>query len=72
MSGKPTHIAYTVTEPKEGSDRKAIWREVGAVWKHKNGTGFDIVLHEQIAVLGRIVCTERKDKEEQAPPGSGW
>jgi hypothetical protein len=29
---KPTHIAYVVSDPKEGSDRKAIWREVGAIW----------------------------------------
>jgi hypothetical protein len=59
---KPSHIAYVVTDPKEGSDRKAIWREVGAIWPHKNGNGFDLVLTDQIAVSGRIVCTERKEK----------
>ena len=59
---KPTHIAYIVTEPKEGTDRKAQWREIGAVWPHKNGTGFDLVVYDQISVSGRIVCTERKDK----------
>jgi hypothetical protein len=59
---KPTHIAYVVTEPKEGSDRKAIWREVGAIWTHKRGSGFDLVLIDQISVSGRIVCTERKEK----------
>ena len=62
MTGKPTHIAYVVTEPKEGSERKAIWREVGAIWPHKNGTGFDLVLADQLSVSGRIVCTERKEK----------
>ena len=65
MSSKPTHIAYVVTEPKEGSDRKAIWHEVGAVWPHKNGSGFDIVIPAGISVTGRIVCTERKE-----PPAS--
>jgi hypothetical protein len=59
---KPTHIAYVVTEPKEGSDKKAIWREVGAIWPHKNGSGFDLVLIDQLSVSGRIVCTERKEK----------
>ena len=59
---KPTHIAYVVTDPKEGSERKAIWREVGAIWPHKNGTGFDLVLIDQLSVSGRIVCTERKVK----------
>ena len=37
MSSKPTHTAYVVIDPKEGSDRKAQWIEVGAVWPHKNG-----------------------------------
>jgi hypothetical protein len=62
---KPSHIAYVVTDPKEGSDKKAMWREVGAVWPHKNGPGFDVVIYEQISVGGRIVCTERKDKAEE-------
>ena len=67
MSSKPSHIAYVVSEPKEGSDKKAIWREVGAIWPHKNGTGFDLVLADQLSVSGRIVCTERKEKAaEQA------
>jgi len=64
MSSKPSHIAYVVTDPKEGTDRKPIWREVGAVWPHKNGSGFDIVIPEGIAVSGRLVCTERKEKTE--------
>lgn len=29
MSNKPTHIAYVVIDPKEGSDEMAIWYEVG-------------------------------------------
>ena len=59
---KPTHIAYVVTEPKQGSDKKGIWREVGAIWPHKNGSGFDLVVIDQVSVSGRIVCTERKEK----------
>ena len=38
MSNKPSHFAYVVTEPKEGSDRKGIWHRVGSVWPHKNGS----------------------------------
>jgi hypothetical protein len=64
MSSKPSHIAYVVTDAKEGTDRKPIWRDVGAVWPHKNGSGFDIVIPEGIAVSGRLVCTERKEKTE--------
>ena len=65
MTNKPTHNAYVVTEPKEGSDRKAFWHRVGSIWPHKNGNGFDLVIHDQLAVSGRIKCTERKEKEEK-------
>ena len=40
MSNKPTHTAYVVIDPREGSDKKAQWIEVGAIWPHKNGQGF--------------------------------
>jgi hypothetical protein len=65
---KPTHIAYVVNEPSKDAG-KAQWREIGAVWRHKNGSGFDLVIYDQISVAGRIVCTERKDKapESTAP-----
>jgi hypothetical protein len=64
MSNKPTHIAYVVIDPKEGSDKKAVWRKVGAVWPHKKGSGFDLVITDQLSVSGRIVCTEAKEKDE--------
>ena len=64
---KPSHTAYIVTETGEGDQKKAYWREVGAVWPHKNGNGFDLVIFDQLAVSGRIVITERKEKTaEQA------
>ena len=61
MSNKPTHTAFIVTEAKEGTDRKAQWHEIGAIWPHKNGKGFDLVIPAGLSVTGRIVCTERKD-----------
>ena len=60
---KPSHIAYVVTDAKEGSDKKSVWRKVGAVWPHKSGNGFDLVVDPQISVAGRIVITERKEDE---------
>lgn len=63
---KPSHRAYVVTQPKEGTDQKGFWREIGVVWPHKSGKGFDIVIHEGISVSGRIVCTEPKKNDEQA------
>ena len=63
----PSHIAYVVTDPPgDAPDSRAIWREIGAVWPHKNGHGFDVVIHAQISVSGRIVCTERREREKPA------
>jgi hypothetical protein len=45
-------------------EAKDYWREVGVVWPHKTGRGFDLVLFDQLSVSGRIVCTERKEKPE--------
>jgi len=58
---KPSHHASVVSTPKKEGD-KAIWTEIGAVWLHKSGYGFDLVVREGISVSGRIVCTEPKKK----------
>lgn len=63
MSTKPTHSAYVVSDPKEGSDRKAIWHEVGAVWPHRNGEGFDLIIPAGLSVSGRVVITRRKEPQ---------
>lgn len=62
---KPTHRAYIVENPPEGSERTARWTEVGAVWPHKNGNGFDLVIPAGLAVTGRIVCVPPKDEAER-------
>jgi len=62
-NSKPSHRAYVVSQPKAGTDQKGFWREIGTVWPHKSGKGFDIVIHEGISVHGRIVCTESKKAE---------
>jgi hypothetical protein len=67
MSNKPSHIAYVVAQPEEGSDRKAVWHRVGSVWPHKKGNGFDLVIPPGVTLSGRIVCTEPKAEDaEQA------
>jgi hypothetical protein len=63
MSKQPSHIAYVVAEIREGGKKQSIWRRVGSVWPHNNGGGFDLTIDDQIAVLGRIVCTVPKEKE---------
>ena len=62
MSSKPTHTAYVVVDPKEGSDGKAQWFEIGTVWSHNDGSGFDLVIPPGVTVTGRIVCRKRKER----------
>ncbi len=65
---KPSHIGYIATETGTEGNKEAFWRESGSVWPHKNGNGFDLLIYDQLAVSGRIVITERKDRavDEQA------
>jgi hypothetical protein len=73
---KPTHRAFLVETLPEGSDRKPRWTEVGSVWPHKNGAGFDLVIPPGLSVAGRIVCVLPKEDSEQMlnPTGAsfGW
>lgn len=62
----PSHAAYIVIPPKEGSEKKPYWLKVGSVFPHKNGKGFDLVIPEGLSVTGRIVCTEPKEGEPPA------
>jgi hypothetical protein len=62
MSNGPSHIAYVVTQPRKGTDDKPFWRSVGSIWPHGKGDGFDLVIHDQLAVSGRVVCRVVKDK----------
>jgi hypothetical protein len=64
----PSHIAYVVAGPRDGRDRnRATWREVGILFPHKSGKGWDLLLHPQVAVSGRIVITERRESDKPTP-----
>ncbi|WP_158920964.1 hypothetical protein [Acidisphaera sp. S103] len=65
MSSKPSHIAYVVVDPEEGSDRKTQWHPVGAIWSHSKGNGFDLVIPPGVTLSGRIVCTPRKEPDAE-------
>ncbi len=67
-NNKPSHTAYIVINPKDGRSGKASWHEVGAVWPHSNGEGFDVVILERMSVTGRIVCTRRKEATPAPAP----
>jgi hypothetical protein len=65
MSNKPSHIAYVVSDPQE-PDGKAQWHQVAAVWPHRTGNGFDLVIPPGVTLSGRIVCRPPKAKETDA------
>jgi hypothetical protein len=68
MAGsRPSHIAWVVQDAPEGSDAKPIFREVGAPWPHRWGNGFTLQIHDQFSISGRIVITERKEREPDQP-----
>ena len=68
MSIKPTHTAYIVVEPKAGIDRKPQWIEIGAIWPHGKGSGFDLVVPAGLSVAGRIVCASNARSSPRSQP----
>jgi len=66
MSSKPSHYANVVVNAPEGSEREATWHRIAAVWPHTKGNGFDLVIPPGVTISGRIVITERKEREATA------
>jgi hypothetical protein len=57
-SKRPTHSAFLV----EGEGKDATWLEIGALWAHEDGQGFNLTL-KALPVTGRIVIRQRKPKD---------
>lgn len=64
MSNKPTHTAFVVADAPEGSDKKPTWFQIGAVWPHGDGDGFEVVLPPGVTVSGRLVIRRNKPKAD--------
>jgi hypothetical protein len=59
-SRRPTHTAFVI----EGEGDKASWTEIGALWPHEDGNGFNLVLRA-LPMNGRVVIRQRKGNGEQ-------
>lgn len=59
----PTHRAYSVIR-REGQDD--YWLNVGLVFPHKDGNGFNIIL-QAFPIDGKIVCREIGEEEAGEP-----
>ena len=67
-SDKPTFQAYSVRKYKKPDGAEdAFWTKIGAVFTHRDGKGYDIVL-DCLPLDGRISIREPKDKEHTARP----
>jgi hypothetical protein len=58
---RPSHTLFMV----EGEGDAALWTEIGALWKHSNGDGFNLNLKSiPMARDARLVILPRKAKEQ--------
>jgi hypothetical protein len=60
---QPTHRAYSVIR-REGQDD--FWLNVGLVFPHKDGDGFNIML-QAFPLDGKIVCRAIAEGEAEQP-----
>jgi hypothetical protein len=62
---KPTHRAFIVKKftDKDGTE-KSRWLDIGSVWTHRDGKGFDVNL-EALPLDGRIVIRLDEPKTEK-------
>ena len=58
---QPTHRAYTVIK-REG--KEDYWLNLGIVFKHKDGEGFNILL-QALPADAKIVLRTYKEREEE-------
>lgn len=55
----PSHIAYQVTDAKDGG--KGFWNRIGAAWATKDGKGFTLQLNS-VPLDGKIVLRVPEQK----------
>lgn len=56
----PTHKVYTI---RKTSETQGYWLEIGAMWAHKDGNGFNISL-DAAPINGRLVIRKSGEKRE--------
>ena len=57
---RPTHIAFMV----EGDRNDSKWTEIGAVWPHDDGKGFNVAL-KALPLAGKVVLRQRADDKDK-------
>lgn len=52
-------------EDKNTGEVKTSFTRVGTAFPHKKGNGFNLVIPDGLAISGRVLITERKNKDDQ-------
>lgn len=60
---RPTHHAYHVRDYQTGGEKRSSWTNIGSVWTHPDGQGFNIRLHAT-PIDGHIVLRTVKEKKQ--------
>ena len=63
----PVYTAFTTREYGEGDGKKTYWTQIGSVFAHKSGKGYDILL-DALPVNGKIVLLEPKERDAAKQP----
>ena len=69
MSNKKTDKtlpAYRVYSVSRNGDKKAVWQEIGAAWKHKDGKGLNLQFNARPLEGAQIVLREPSAKRTGA------
>jgi hypothetical protein len=70
-SNRPTHKLYAVTKSKTPGG-KGFWQEVGAVWPHEDGKGFNLKMDFMPLIGQELVIRELStDRTEEARAAIG-
>ena len=59
-SKRPAYTAYAV----DGDGDKANWTEIGALWAHEDGKGYNLNL-KALPVSGRVVIRQRWSETDE-------
>ena len=54
----------------EGEGKEAHWTEIGVLWSHEDGKGFNLTL-KALPVNGRLVIRSRKAKDSATSESAG-
>ena len=62
-NNKPTHDVYIVIEATD-TQKKPLWKKIGAAWTHQDGKGFGITL-DALPLNGKLTMRIPEEKPSQ-------